>query len=349
MAIIPGVFTCSTIDKITRKASDAFATDVMNAGKQVYSATVVELVRNQTARFDELKNTTSPTTVATKVWWTLDCDEVVPGPCTNSCDIPAGVTTGSDCKDYNITDCFEKVWALSETSFNNNHVMMVDVMAEHMSQKLKIMDEHLNQKAIAFLQANAGTNAYPNGYAVTGNCVDIPAASWTADIMAYMKLASYYNKFNTNVISTGSDRLWGALWAAQANNGTQMGGNDLAKFRSIYGNIVHDGIGFAAAAVPQNTYTWNAGSVALISKNFYTERVKEEIVNGIVTMTYSVASPTIPGVRYDVIHKLECDNSTSSPVIQWKHSWKMFYHGEFLLNPTGCDATRTGILCYRCV
>lgn len=346
MPIVEGIFTCSELDLITKQASDVFGNEIMQAGKQINSATVQQVVANQTARFPELENTDKD--LKTKVYWTLDCDTADPVACTNSCDITTGDDLGSECKEYELTSCFEKTWTTKETTYRTNRLDMIDVTSEQLSQKLKVMDEALNQRAIAFLQANAGTNEYLGSYAAAGGCTQIPAADWTPNIMAYMQLVSYYNQFNTNVISTGSDRLWGAMWNATMNNGTQAGGNDLAKLRSIYGNIVHDGLGFVKAGVPNKTYTWNGGSLALVSKNFYSERVQTLTVNGKHTDVYSVASPSIPGVRYDLVHQMTCDNTVTG-AIRWVHAWKLFFTGDFLANPLGCTATRTGILCFDCV
>ncbi len=338
------MLTCTVLEKITKRVSAIFDGDMIGTDNQIESTTIQQIVAKQTARFGDLEVTGKKYKV--KVWWAVDCDEDEPTACTNSCTITPNPTENTECAEYELTTCFEKTWSTSEFQYETNTVSMEEVAATQMARKLKIMDEYLNQKAIAFLGANAGVNAYPNGYVINGTCTEIPAADWNGNIMGYMQLVKRYNKFSTNAIVTGSDKLWTSLWNASYVNSTNQ--NEMAKFKSIYPNIEWDGLGFLDAGIPDTTYVWNGPSIALVSKNWYTERIKTETVNGATTDMYSVASPTIPGVRYDVIHRMECDASVAG-AIRYIHTWKMFFTGDFLIAPNTCATDKTGVLCFKCV
>lgn len=344
MAVTPGTFDCTKLDKVTLAAQTAFPDGILSAGKNVNSVTIQTLKQAQTANLISIADTNKKRVA--KVFWLDDCETAGPTACTNSCDISGGTTAGSECQDYEMTGCKEYKFSISESDFNDNITNFTDAAGAMLATRLRLLDESWNKDAIAFLNANAGVNSNPAPYTVVGNCTEIPSANWNADIMGYFELVAYYNRFRSNVMVTGNDKLRMLLYSLM-NSTMPQAQSDLGKMRSLF-NINHDGIGFATTGNANKTFTWNGGSAAFVHKNYYSDRVMTVPVDKGEAQVYSVNSPTIPGVMYDVIHTMTCDPNVVGR-IQLIHNWKVLSYGDLFLNPLGCDSQRTGILCFNCV
>jgi len=92
----------------------------------------------------------------------------------------------------------------------------------------------------------------------------------------------------------------------------------------------------------KTTYLIDKGAVAFVSKSFFPEVAITESGSGFEHELFSVASLSIPGMRYDVIKKRTCVDDT---IVE---TFTMSGVCDLLQNPLGCDADKTGVYKFVC-
>lgn len=198
----------------------------------------------------------------------------------------------------------------------------------------KILDEYLSAQYFAFLAANNGAHEYtPSiGAAGAGDVWEIPGADMTVDAMPEFILAANFARFDNAFMIHGLN-----LWTERFKAG-QYAANDNGKGENNLFNVLPmfwDPVGASVASVSDQSWLVNRSAGALATANFFDMAPREFAGNHRV---YKIASRNLPGVFYDV-HEMETCTSDDMVV-----SYKMNVNFEFLLNPLGCVATRTGIL-----
>ena len=85
------------------------------------------------------------------------------------------------------------------------------------------------------------------------------------------------------------------------------------------------------------TYMINKGTLAFASKGYYS--TTPEVLNGNFTR-FSIQNRFFPGLIHDVETLVDCSSGV------WKQHWKVIPRYKLFVNPTGCTATRTGMLAF---
>lgn len=332
-----GVFTCSELLKIQALAQQHFNDDVRQADITPFSVAAQAVLENQTARLAPLQDPTKDRKVS--LIWHQSCDLSVQD-CGDQCSIE-GTEAGSICKDYELTICKSVAVKVREFAFRTQVLSREEVAARQLAEALKTMDEYYAQQVVAFLIANAGTNALTNPYTVSGTTTSIPAANWTPNLMGYLALAMAVNKMSNMFMLSGQNLYVSEFNAAKEAGNADGKGNaaKMATFKKYWDLFNVDAI----ASPDRPTFLINPNSVALVTKAYYQAVPKEYKMKNNWQIRSSVASPSLPGVTYDLHYTTECAND------EVFHQWEVRTKGGLFLNPQGCDNTRTGIIQFNCV
>lgn len=331
-----GVFTCSELLKIQALAASHFSDDVRQADITPFSVAAQAILENQTARLAPLQDPNKDRKM--QLIWHQSCDLTVED-CGDQCEIE-GTEAGSICQDVELTICKAAAIKVREFAFRTNALSREEVAARQLAEALKAMDEWYAQQVVAYLLANAGINALTVPYTVSGNETDIPAANWTANLMGYFALAMGMNKMS-NMFMLSGQNLFVSEFNAQKEAGNADGKGNVAKmatFRKYWDLFNVDSV-----AGKRVTFLINPNAIALVTKAYYQGMPKEYKGKGFWQMRSSVASPSLPGVSYDLHYTTECESD------EVFHKWEVRTKGGIFLNPLGCDTLRTGILQFNCV
>lgn len=340
-APVSGDFSCAELLEIKARASAIFADDVQSVEYKANVNSALAVLQNQTAQLGDLQNPAKDRTV--KVYWVDDCDSSDPDDCTSDCTVD-GDPIGTNCQEYTLDTCFEKTLSITEKVFRTSNLEREEVVAKQLLKKLKLMDEYWAKKVIAFLNTNSGVNAYAGPYTYAAGVTTIPAPAWNPDLFGYLALALAKNKLNAGVMLSGIN-LWQSYWKMDMELTKPDGTSNANKLNSL-GKPYFD-IHLLDSTVGANTtFLFNGNSVALITKAYYSGTPRELKANNVWQQRYTIASPSLPGVTYDVIYTVDCVAGDGSGDVQ--HSWKIVSTGGIFLNPLGCDEGRTGILQMQC-
>lgn len=330
-----GVFTCSELLRIQARAQQHFSDDVRRADITPFSVAAQAILENQTARFEPLQNPEKDREMT--LIWTQSCD-LTAEDCTTQCEI-GGTQAGSTCQNVSLDICKEVNFSVPEMLFRTNMLNKEEVSARQLAEALKALDEYWASQVVAHLVANAGVNALATPYPYSGGVTTIPPANWTANLMGYLAMAMAVNKMS-NMFMLSGQNLYISEFNAMKESGNADGKGNAAKmatFKKYFDLFNIDG----QVGTP-TTFLVNPNSVAFVTKTYYGSVPTTYAGNNINQQRYSVPSPSLPGVSYDVFYGITCSGN------EIFHSWKVMTKGGLFLNPLGCDTGRTGILQFAC-
>lgn len=334
-----GVLYPSDLTNIQARAMEMWANPGRDADYQIESVAAQMLLGMQTAQFAELQNPTKDREIT--AYWLDDCDEDL-ADCDDACSID-GVEASTSSQDYALTTCKTIGFKVPEFRLRTNVFGMEDFVARQLAKKVKALDEFWAQQVVLAMEANKGDNLYDGMFTVTNGDTTIPASAFTPELMGYISLVKTKNKLgNATLFSGGS--LYLQQWKAMMNNANAdgKGANNMMSSQ----DIVFDLFNPAAVSLGSNMYLISPNALALVTKAYYGARTAADPAEyngeGIHQMRYGLASPTLPGVVYDVHYGIKCEGS------EVYHVWQLHTKGDVLANPAGCTQERTGILKLAC-
>lgn len=339
--IVPGTFDCAKLLEVKAKVQEIFASEGVIGAEYVPDVEPALAIRqSQTARFEVLTNPEKDREV--KVWWVDDCDDEDPTDCTDQCTID-GDEIGDNCVPYTLDECFEKSFKVTEERFRTSNLSREEVAARALLKKLKLMDEYWAAKAIAFMDASAGTNLFTDSqYTVSGNATYIPATGWNPDVFGYLDTALWMNKLSAGRMLSGT-LLKQYMWKVGMEVSDPAGASAQAKMTSF-------GVPFFDRRMDtilgdKALFLFDPNSVALVTKSrheiYGPEGRKIDTPDGMQTWM-TIKSNSLPGVVYDMAYQEICSGNDIS------HLWKVKTRGGLFLNPLGCSNARTGVLKFVC-
>jgi hypothetical protein len=296
-------------------------------------------LEQQTARVDPMIQGAGADakTRTVRVHWLNGCAIEVADP-TDECTVATTELTDAK-EDYTITGfkeaSFKTSWKVHRTTPHD----LNQTVATGLLSAGKALDEYLSAQYFAFLAANNGAHEYTPtiGAAGAGDVWNIPTIDMTVDVMPQFILAAEFARFDNAFMIHGLN-LWTTRFKAgqYADNADGKGENNLFSRLPMF----WDPIGASTASVSDQSWLINRSAAALATANFFDMAPREFAGNHRV---YKIASRNLPGVFYDVHEQETC---TSDDMVI---SYKLNVNYEFLLNPLGCVATRTGILQFAAV
>jgi hypothetical protein len=247
--------------------------------------------------------------------------------------------------------CREAEFSVRDDTEKTNIYTTAELMAQGFAFAGKQLDEYISQQVLLKLKSYMGVNVHPEPwtYDAVANTTDVPAVDYNAKMMAELVLDAQMNKMpSAYLIDSGSlyvdflNRSWDAP--------NLDGKGDAVRIQAL--KTYFDMWNFAPAGVTENTFMINRSAVVLASKNDVPDPLR--YVGGDVNMwTYTMASPSLPGIKFDVFHRLTCAYDATKKREYFVHAFKVRVKFDLLKNPNGCPVTinsvvynPTGIISY---
>jgi len=335
MSITAGVFSESALVDIQVKIDQIWADAIQKQDFVAHTDVVNAILANQTAVISELKGTKDRTV---DIGWINAC-EITDEAC-EICTID-GEELSTNVEEKTLTTCRQSPFKVEEGIFRSNMFDAEEVIAKGFLMAMKELDEFWAATLVAFLNANLGVNAVTNGKGVvSGTGTYVLPAFWDAGLMSYFARVATSNLFVNPYLVSGAN-LYESVWNAAYERSQAGSESKVLKYGSM--PIYFDLFNIDSTNDPDlYTYMLHRGSVAFVAKNYYpssrTEYMDEH--------RWSIPSKNIPGLRYDVHYKDSCEAQGSYDAMTYQ--FKLVTYGDFFLNPTGCDNTRTGVLGFVC-
>ena len=337
-----GDFSASVLLEINLKASEMWA-DGAQRRMEANTVAAQAVKENQTARFEILKDPKKDREV--KVTWLKTCG-AVDEACDTNCDIQEDEIE-SDGQEYGFDICRKVGFSIDEEKFRTNNYSPEEAASEALADRLSILDEFWNRQILLKLSDFAGANAYPAPWTYAAGTTTIPSAEYNLKMVAALVKQAKQNKLkNAYYIEDGT--LWIPKYNAGIDGANGEGKGDAQRAAIL--NMYHDLTGFGESGLTENLFAIDKSAIAFETKNRHTAIPR--VINSKVGQTlYTVASPTIPGVVYDVYYVITC--KTVGNETHYVHTWRIETRGGIWLNPESCpitvggsEVTRTGVLSY---
>lgn len=329
-----GDFSPSVLQDIMLRAEQVWSGGVKASQYQANAIAAKAVLDNQTARITALEDPEKDNTV--RVTWIDTCSTAVED-CESNCELDEPEAE-SKAKDYELTLCKKTGFSVDAEKVRTNIYTVQDISAENMAAKLKAMDEWLAQQTLVKLKSFAGINVFPDPwtYDAVANTTDVPAADYNRKMVASLLQQQIMNKMQgAYYIDNGS--LWLDWTNAQLDAGNLDGKGDASRIAAL--NMYFDQFNFAPAGLTEDTFMVAPGAVAIANKVRYTPT--PTLIGGKIQQTrWTVDSPTLPGIKYDVYYALTCKTVNGKEHIM--HTWRIEFNGDILLNPNACPVTIGG-------
>ena len=336
MPIQAGNFTASQLAQTIVKADAMFADDMMKADFEANAEVWKAINAEQTANVKILEDPEKDRHV--KVHWINSCATTVEDCSVDDDCTVGGPELGTDSKTYAISICKKYGFTVDEMSFRTQDYSMEEVVAKGFLKADKALSETIAASGIAKVEAFKGTNLVTDGVGTVNGTTtetDIAAADWNERLFAYLYRVGIQNQLSNPFLLSGTNLFEDRLVTMLAEkNADGKGAAALYKLMRTYFDLFNID---AANSPDLKSYVINRGAVAFASKAYYGAAptvYKDQD-------RYSIASRNLPGVRFDVHYTNRCDGNS------YKHDFTIKANYDYFLNPTGCDAGRTGILAFN--
>lgn len=330
---------CAVLQEVDVMVDAKFKDALANQEVIANSESAVALIENTTADFSDL---TGVKDRELKLNWLSYCDAGTEEISTD-CETTATAQIAANCESHTITLSRQsKGFFVAEKDLRNKKYETKQLIAKGIEGDLVVLDEWWSEQSVARINSFVGVNAYDNpAWNVTGTDTFIPAAMWTPSITGELALTAKLNKFTSPFLLSGKN-MYMANWNAQMNATDPTGTS--AKKRADYFKIYHDLFNLDAYnSGTLKTYMIQKGALAFATKSYYRDYTAAAPFKGPNdTYIWSVASPTLPGVFYDVHYQYTCVSN------EYIHSFQIKTYGDVFENPLGCDPTNTGVLSLTC-
>jgi hypothetical protein len=346
---MPGNFTASEILDIKVKAESYYSNGAQGQDSIINSVAAKAILENQTARFSELQVPDKDNKVV--VTWLQMCGDEM-DDCTSNCDI-TGPELDSKGKEYTLDVCKEKSFQVNREKNRTNIYTVEEETAIGMANLLKSADQFWASYALAKVSAASGINVAPQPYTFdyTNMTTNIPIADYNRQLVAYLQKVQVMNNIsNGYYIDNGG--LYIDFKNALFDSGNLDGKGDLERVRAL--NMYYDMFNFAKAGITDSTLLIDKSAVGIYTRS--RNPISPTEIGGKVGITeYSIASPTLPGVRYDIYYSVVCKTGTNGRSEIWD-AWKLVTEGLVAINPEACPVAAnsttynpTGILSFTAV
>lgn len=330
-----GDLSATALLNLRVKAENAWRDGKTAVQYKVNAEAAKAVLENQTARVDLLAGRSNKDDVV-EISFINTCG-IVAEDCESNCTIDEPeLDTGK--QEYEVDTCKKTGFSIDEEKIRTNDYELEELHSAGHAASLKALDEFWAQQVLAKLLAERGYNAYPDPYTQADQITTVPAAGYTLNqLTANLILQAQMNNIN-NPYFIERGLLAGEFLNAQFNAGNLDGKGDAA--RAEFLRMYFDMLNFGKAGITTaDLFMVDSSAVALATKNRYD--ATPVLAGGKIQQTrYSVASQTLPGVRYDVIYSLEC--KTVNGKSHDMHSWRYETNGLIAVNPALCPITIPG-------
>jgi hypothetical protein len=265
----------------------------------------------------------------------------------NNCDLDEPLLDAAG-KEYKLDTFLKSGFSVNEDQMQDGIYSKEEAIAGGLLAAMKNLDELVSVKMMAKTDSYAGKNRYLGPYTESNGQTQVGRANYNAQFFAYLAQASIVNRMRSNfLIDNGS--LFQAKFIADASAGDANGKGTAALFNTK--NIYFDLFNMSGAGLTTDTLMINRGALAFTFKSRFTPQPRE--LTGKVNQTrYSVESPNLPGVTYDVYYTMKCTVNTDEESDRFGedeivHIWRFVFRGGLFLNPEGVGTGNTGVLAFN--
>ena len=336
MSTIAGVFSETVLNAIRVKMAENLLDSRVKLQFQPKANSLKTLAKATTASFRPLNAREKDYDV--ELEWINVCTDTVTS--FTSCEF-GGAKASTNIKKYTLT--FDKAYSftIDEADFTDNDFDFTEVMAKQMLKGDVSLMESFAQYMITVLNANVGADQYTSGTYYCDGDTYIPAINWNANLVAYLSMMAQLNQFKNPILLDGG-LLYQAWVLANFNAGNDNGKGAQAMFQGM--NIDFDLFNPIAVNTDINTdYLIETGSLAWANKVYHAEGAPTINQDGLIKFSQSTKFTDILPLKYDVALKPTCSTNNLT-----KYDGVIRLKADILVNPTGCDATNTGILALNC-
>lgn len=342
-----GDFSPSVLSKIMLRAEEVWSTGIRSQQYKANSVAAQAVLANQNARITQLEDPEKDLTV--RIHWVDTCGAEAED-CESNCTLD-GPEVESKGQDLVLDLCKKVDFSVDAEKTRTNIYNVEQIAAEAMAAKLKVLDEWVAAQTLVKLKAFAGPNVAPAPYTYAAGTTTVPAADYNRKLVAYLLRQQILNQMpGAYYIDNGE--LFIDWTNAQLDAGNLDGKGDLSRINAL--KMYFDQFNFAKAGLTEDTFMVSPGAVAIANKVRYTPTPTE--FKGTIQQTrWTIQSPTLPGISYNVYYALTCKTvgSGSSAREHIMHTWRIEFVGGIFLNPTACPVTigedtvsPTGVLSY---
>lgn len=261
----------------------------------------------------------------------------------NNCDLD-GVELDAKAKPLALDSFYGTDFKVNEDQLRDKIYGTDEVVSMGIMAALRALDEKVAVVSMAKADSYAGINQYVGTYSQSNGQTQVPQAAYTPAFFAYLQQAAILNKMRSSyIIDNGTLFQQQVIANANAANGEGKGAAALLGSLKVYTDMFN----MASAGLTTDNLMIRRGALAFASKSKYSETPIE--YGGEVNQTrYSVASPSLPGVRYDVYYTIKC-TVVPGGEDEIVHIWRFVSRFGLFLNPEGLATGNTGVLAFNVV
>jgi hypothetical protein len=326
--------TNGALPLILEKSDTLWPNDMVAADFVPQIDTLIAIRDQQTAR---LQTVNLPDGVDVRIAWMNNCDITVDTYDNTDCTF-----TGSEADvskaDLSIDQAKESTFSVPLDAWRDNVFGFADAVAVNLNKTMVAQAEAVAQYAVGVINANLGQNTYTAGstWTVSGTSNSIPTEQWESTaLFGRFQIAAKKNRFDNPFLLSG-ENLYQLAYMARTSNANGEGKGDFVRINQmpIYNDVVNvDDVNSPALL----TYMINRGTLAFASKGYFPTR--PEVLDG-NTQRFSIENRFFRNLIHDVQTVVSCSSGV------WSQHWKVVPRYKLFVNPTGCTATRTGILAF---
>lgn len=305
-----GDFSASFLADIIQRQEEMWKNSRVNNVFDQPIETAKTLAMNQQVAWQPLM-VDARSCVGHKVHWLKSSNNGVEDRMTTpkvSCDI-TGPELEADSKIYQPTFNIGDTFSVLESDCKGAYTPQEKIAYQMMWTKTKILTA-LNQKFIAFLEANLMVNAVDarqNGTWHAGtNATYYASNAWNADLMAELNLAAILNKINSPLIINGTN-FFNANFNSQFNKLNDNQKDQNAKFAHF--NMYWDPRNIDTTVGAKATYVVDPGVIGFFNQNQYYTTAPERRDDALNTHTWQEEVPQFQYMNNGQLTPLKVDVS----------------------------------------
>jgi hypothetical protein len=293
-----GEFSPSALLAIKLKAEQMWTDSRLAQDFKAQADAAKAVLDNQTATFRELDNPEKENQIVVNF---INPCAVVAEDCESNCDLTEDELE-SGAKTYTLDTCKKSGFSVDAEKLRTNTYTVEEVSARGLASALKALDEFWARQVLVKLKAFAGVNVAPAPWTWAAGTTSVPAADYNVGMVANMINQSILNRMpGAYYIDNGG--LYVPWLNAQLQSKNLDGAGDAARIAAI--KLYFDQWNFGPAGLTEDTFMVTPGAVAMKTKTRNPDA--PTVIGGTVQQTrYTIASPTLPGVKYDVYYTLKC-------------------------------------------
>jgi hypothetical protein len=305
MADLTGIY----ITNVKQRAEEMYAEKFEGLARNpVISETAKAIIANQYATRAQQLLQASPNDSVDVVW--ESDDDITTGDCTSDCAL-TGVPANGNSLTISAPKCIESSLAVSKETARRMGRTVEEETSFLLARTLIKMDNAVNAYTLAQLKAKADAaiaGTLPSYATQASGVIQVPAANYTQQMFADWMLTAIKNRMGMPFMIDDGE-LYTYYQNALFNSGNSDGKGDQARFNAQ--QLYFDILGFPAAGLTEDTFIIKSGAVALFHK-YYNESTPEYIAGQVNQWRTTIASPSIPGLTYDMFSTVGCTDITGS-------------------------------------